>query len=498
MRSKLVSGALGLALMTTCAEALAQTDATPPPVEVDWSAALRADAQAMHDAILNNHPGPVNTEDPAFRRVLARGLRLALARAERAEGANAYVFAMRQFQASFNDNHLDLTLTNVPTPSRWPGFVVGSNGGAVVVRDREPDENVPPLGARLVSCDDVSAERLTARLVGVFRGRWNSAAQRSFHTWRTFIDFDNPYVRRPRRCVFAADGRRTTYDLSWRDTPPDYFNTRVARAISFFRAPFELRQFSGGYWLSVGTFDANPGTPSAEALPGLIAQLEAQREAVRQARIIVLDVRGNGGGSSHWSRLIANAIWGEAAVSQVEARLDAPTRVDWRVSSGNRAYFEQFAASLRAADNGSAELAQWAEDVARGIGEAEAAGLQLWRQPEDEVAAITSDPVAPLTQSRVFVLADYSCGSACLDAMDLWLGLGALHVGTETSADSNYMDVRQITLPSGHAALVLPQKVYRGRIRGSNQPYTPNAPFDGDIADTAALEAFILELAARR
>ena len=486
-----------VALMAGVIQEPARAQDAPPASETDWSAALRADAQAMHDAIRDNHPGPVNAEDPGFRRTLERGLRLARSRVERGVSAGGYLFAMRQYEASFNDGHLTLNLANTPTPSRWPGFVVGYLNGAVVVRDREAEEGIPPLGARLVSCDGVQAARLAARLVGAFRGRWESEAQRAFHTWRIFQDLDNPYAHRARRCVFEADGRRTAYTLAWRDTPPDYFSARVARARSFYRAPFELRGFPGGYWLSAGSFDANPGSPSAEALPGLVAQLEAQQETVRQAEIIVLDVRGNGGGSSHWSRLIANAIWGEARVAQVEASLDAPTRVDWRASPGNRAYFEQFAANLRADENGSAELAEWAEDIAQGLGQAEAAGLQLWRQPEDELPAGPTEAAQPVTRARVFVLADYACGSACLDAMDLWVGLGAVHVGTETSADSNYMDVRQIALPSGHATLVVPQKVYRGRIRGSNQPYSPAERYNGDIADTGALEAFIMELTTR-
>lgn len=49
----------------------------------------------------------------------------------------------------------------------------------------------------------------------------------------------------------------------------------------------------------------------------------------------------------------------------------------------------------------------------------------------------------------VYLVTDYSCMSACLDAVDLWLALGAVHLSQETSADTLYMDIRHAKLPSG-------------------------------------------------
>ncbi|WP_214675298.1 hypothetical protein, partial [Escherichia coli] len=57
-----------------------------------------------------------------------------------------------------------------------------------------------------------------------------------------------------------------------------------------------------------------------------------------------------------------------------------------------------------------------------------------------------------------------------------------------------YMDVRQYRLPSGIAGGGMPMKVYRGRSRGNNEPVVPVRKFDGDIADTPAVEAWIMAL----
>lgn len=94
---------------------------------------------------------------------------------------------------------------------------------------------------------------------------------------------------------------------------------------------------------------------------------------------------------------------------------------------------------------------------------------------------------------RVYVVTDSACASACLDAMDLWKALGVIQVGRETSADTLYMEVRAERLPSDLVWAVVPTKVYRGRLRGDNEAYRPDHVYNGDMSDTDALQAWILE-----
>jgi hypothetical protein len=104
------------------------------------------------------------------------------------------------------------------------------------------------------------------------------------------------------------------------------------------------------------------------------------------------------------------------------------------------------------------------------------------------------EQATPPLAGPVWLVTDASCGSACLDAVDLWRALGAVHVGRTTGADTRYLDVRQRRRPSGVTAKAMPMKVYRGRPRGANEPVVPVHRFDGDIADTAALEAWLASL----
>lgn len=56
-----VCSILGIALMVGAACSAAHGNQPK-----DWPAILREDAQAFHDLIGQNHPGPANTLDPRF------------------------------------------------------------------------------------------------------------------------------------------------------------------------------------------------------------------------------------------------------------------------------------------------------------------------------------------------------------------------------------------------------------------------------------------------
>jgi hypothetical protein len=459
----------------------------------DWAATLRADARAYHDRIAEDHPGPANRLDPGFAARNDAGLALALRRASTARDYPGYLWAMRGYAASFDDGHVGVDVTSpVAVPIRWPGFLTGFNGeGRQVVMTRAADIALP-LGARLEGCDGIPAGRLAARNVGAFRGRWQLASQRATQGGRLFLDAGNPYIARPVTCRFTVDGRRQDVRLDWRDLPDADFDARFAATAPRARPDFAGRTLADGTrWYSLPGFDGDPGSVDAKALSGIIARMKADRAGIAGAPRIVLDLRGNGGGSSDWSQQIAAILWGRAAIGALPS---GSTGVDWRASAGNIATMEGYRTAWRHAPEVSAEAKTWADRIAAGMTAARARGDALWREADKDHATTPPDDGSAPAKGRIFVLTDWGCGSACLDAVDLWTALGGLHVGQETSADSLYMDVRQVPLPSGFARAVIPMKVYRGRRRGSNVPARPVRQYRGDMRDTAALERWIAGL----
>lgn len=471
---------------------------TPAPAARDWSATLRRDAQALHDDLVANHPGSVNPQDPGFARRNEAQLRLALRRAAAAHSFAEYFFALRAYVAAFDDGHLGFGVYgNTPSNTFWPGFLTryeADGGQRVVTRD---DDAPIPLGARLLSCDGRSADQLVRANVGRFTGRWMLLSQRQAFGSDLFADEGNPYARRPLRCTFEMARRRRNVTLRWRPIGLGDLIRKFQQIAARPPRTFGARALGDGTrWISLASFNGDPRSEAGRALPPLVASLRADRTGLVAAPAIVLDLRGNDGGSSDWPRQVAEVIWGRGALDRLPRDTD---RVEWRVSAANLASIRASREHQVAEGAPSPEMRRWFDRVTTGLAGALARGETLWREPEDETDRPTvSASAEPGPHGPVYVITDAGCASACLDAVDLWRALGAVHVGLTTSADTFYMDVRRQALPSGLGGIGVPMKVYRGRARGANQPVVPVHMFSGSIGDTAALERWIAGLPERR
>ena len=465
------------------------------PPERDWGTTLRDDAQALHDDIAANHPGPLNRLDPGFSRHNDAELATALRRARTARRYADYFFALREYVASFDDGHMSFGATgNTPNDFRWPGFATDYDAlGRIRVVTTSAAAPVP-AGAALIGCDGRAADRYAAATLGRMWGRWQLQSQRRAFGRYLFLDEGSRYIPRARRCTFQVDGRRRTIALDWQPISPGAFFDQLKHGSTPDTRRFDARVLANGTrWFTMPSFNGDARSDAGKALPPMIAAMRADRPALAAAPAIVLDLRRNDGGSSDWSHEIAGILWGRAALDRLppEANL-----VDWRASPANLASIRQSYAARGAAEGMPPEVKTWFEEVIAGLSTALARGDALWRQHDTGGEAKSAAPEAALPRlaGPVYLVTDSSCASACLDAVDLWRALGAVHVGRTTSADTLYMDVRFRKLPSGLTAINVPMKVYRDRARGSNEPVVPMHLFAGDITDTPALEAWIATL----
>ena len=498
MRQPMIRAALAMTMTAAVFGAAWAEDVKPAPVPApaDWGQALAEDARAFHDIIADSHPGPVDAENPAFKPLLETGLKTALARARTADSYEDWYFALQEYAASFDDGHLALTDhagMGHSWRAEWPGFLTAWKGGAdTVVFARDPA--APPLGATLVSCDGKPAAAFAADFVGRGAGRWMLRSRRIAYSTSLFVDQMNPYVRRPSRCVFEVGGAPKTYDLAWRELPNAVRDEGFAAGRGTpFTAPIALRSWGrNNAWIGLGSFNASAASPQGKALAALQAEVESKAATLRAADAIVFDLRGNSGGSSAWIYALARTLWGADWVTQHAPRSQG---VDWRVSKGNLAEIESFRGQV----GNDPQVLAWIDAIEAGMRKATIEGEVLWRQgDEDDREAAVPKAATTAMRARAYILTDNRCASACLDAVDLLKALGAVQVGQETSADTLYMDVRDQRLPSGRGEAVIPMKVYRGRARGNNVTAAPAHAWTGAIADTAAIEAWIAGLDARR
>ncbi|GAA0870715.1 S41 family peptidase [Brevundimonas basaltis] len=486
----------GLSVILCAGAAAAQNAPSAMHQSRDWSAALREDATALHAAIIGSHPGVHDTLNPMFRDKVDASLSQALGRAGTTTDAGGWWWAMRSFVAGFDDGHVQLGLTDqsFSFPTRWPGFLTTYRGGDAIVASRDDtDGNTPPIGARLVECDGVSADQLAEDRIGEFRGRWFLESQRTtFGSW-LFMSASNPWVPEMQTCRFEIEGGVRAWSLNWRPIEASDLSTRRRELLQRPAAVFGVEALDdGGVWVSMPSFNGTPGSEAHTALTAMLDEMGRKQGELRAAPYVVLDLRGNGGGSSHWSAALATILWGEDwlrghTLPPIEA-------IEWRASEPNLATIQGYLDEWTAAGE-DAERIAWARRIVDGMTEARAAGRPYWRSVATTGPEVTSELNSPLlVGGRVYVLTDPACASACLDAVDIWKAAGAVQIGRETSADTVYMDTRTEPLPSGLANLTLPMKVWRGRQRGNNEPQRPAHVFDGDMSDSAALRVWIRSL----
>lgn len=449
---------------------------------INWADLARSDIEAMHALTAEHHPGPVDTQNPSFLINSEAALERGLALADRVEGQTGYNYALRAYAAAYRDGHYGVGPQRGDAPYLWPGLIVKRNAGVWRVTTTDT-ANVALDGVEIVSCDGRSPDDWMLDVVYGFSSNPALNATWISRSPQTFLDNNNPFVDRPEACVFSRDGESFEQDLSWSEIDPNDWSAAVSQSDE--ERNLEFRSFGENrFWVSIPTF--GPRDEQVEVMQNLIAELGERADELRSAEAIVFDVRGNNGGSSSWGDDIISAVWGEDYAEWREPASSAG--VDYRVSDGNIEHAEYIVQLT--IDQGMPEAEEYFREVLAGMQAAREAGQDLYvetNEPEER-APQAENPVT----AQVYYLTDGSCGSACLDFSDGMLALeGVIHIGGETYADSDYMELRQMDLPSGYAGFALPIKVYRGRPRASGQTYVPSIPYEDSDQSTAAMEAWI-------
>jgi hypothetical protein len=481
----MIAASLFAALLSTAA-AVAPAQGVNP-----WALMAERDLRAMHAEVQANHPGSVDALNPDFSKWVDTGLQESLQRAAEAKSFGGYAAAVRYYAAGFRDGHFNVAFHLTPSRVAYPGFTLAHrNGKLIVASAASGDPQLPAIGSELLDCDGTSGQEILARDVLPYTSGPLLAAQTTATAPFLLLDRGYPRVKRAKECRFRSGGGTVTVALRYRDLETSAWQKLAVPASA--ETPAMRRIANDGVWAPIPSFQGyEPAT--REWLQKLVDAAPSWRDAP----FVVFDLRGNGGGNSDWGRRILRALYGDETMNEI-GRFSAGSYVEWRVSPANVEHVRWLAESI--AMQSGKESRNYKSMVA--LGEEMAQALKR-KQPlyspsrGSAVATDTPSTATPLFRGRLIMLTDSVCASASLDFADLARRAPrATHVGQTTSADSVYMENRGTLLPSAAASLNLPTKVYRARPRGHNEPYVPHTAFDGDIANTAAVESWILGLLA--
>jgi hypothetical protein len=464
-------------------------DAFKAPADPHWRGVTVGDVEAAYRLLLDNHPGAApELHDLAFQQRLNAAHGLALSRARSVTSYQGYLFVLAGFATDMGDKHIWSRPTFVVNLPRWAGIIVSKRGDTWIVTDTEGDQSAL-LGATLISCDEEVVQNLARKNVGGFHGVWSVGAQQIQNAPWLLIDEGNPFITRPKSCVFELGAERRTLSLDWVRIKRENLLPRMKKAIGAGAAGFGVRRAGEGYWIALQDLQSDQARAVVKAV-------EEQKTALRDAPYVVLDLRGNGGGSSLMGRQIAASLVGEAAV---DARL-GPTSENcggpdgaWRASKDNIKHLE-FLQSTALVLRGGAELQQMVQDTLRNAREARAQNKDFSGSvtcpPAPSRSAIAAQPPS-LMKGRLILLTDSLCFSSCLAVTDDFRTLGAFHIGQTTDAATHFVDVREQYLPSGYSMFSTLQSVDPGAPVQAG-PFEPALTYSGDIADNDALEAWVI------
>ncbi len=241
-----------------------------------------------------------------------------------------------------------------------------------------------------------------------------------------------------------------------------------------------------GVWMTIPTFKID--AEQQKLFDDLIQKLPSYRTK----KVIVFDLRGNTGGSSAWGHRLVTALFTKAYADEKLLTLDKDLSVDWRISKGNIENTQDIVKMMKESYGEGSKEYQDMQKIYLGMLAAQVKGQPYYHEAPVQSAPSNKSIQDPVKAEIVLVI-DHRCGSACLDFIDLIKAMQhkTLLVGETTAADTLYMEVRPLQLPSGLAEIWFPTKVYRHRKRGSREPYVPDIKYPGNLQDTDSLKKWL-------
>lgn len=217
----------------------------------------------------------------------------------------------------------------------------------------------------------------------------------------------------------------------------------------------------------------------------------SQAAELRDKNVIVIDLRGNGGGSYQWFMAFLRELYG-------------PQMTDFyaRERLKIQAYFVPSAVTPDDNKPPAQDPLNTPHDPLIEQSEADPVrvllpnGQQAYRQqriPEAASGTPAGPPPENPVKAKVFVLTDNNSASAVNSFLDEVLHFpGVVQIGTAPLSDRRSGSPAPYNLPSGNATLYVPAMVRIGRSRGEMEEYEPKVRFDGNITDTNAVKLWVL------
>lgn len=468
---------------------------SPDKTPEQWQAIALADLNAVHAAIIDAHPGYIDTVNPGVRSWTEQGYREARALIPRVLSYDTMMSAVRYYVTGFQDGHLIYSdnIRNGDVYEVINGWRVDERGGAAVVTALMPnwDGPLPPLGASLLDCDGRTPDAIVADDQAPYFDRRNLPSVRK----GMFSEISSLRLAglELKRCTFVEpDGKKITLDIRYRRVPTmDVWSglRSVPLHTPDHRNRYDFRDKV--LWIRAANFMLSPD--EAKDLEKMLKELAT----LRDVRLIVFDMRENTGGDSQVGQQIFDAATGGLEFDTSGLGRLPPVYAQWRVSDISISGVAHYVGVMSGRYGSNDPRTQEVKLILAKLRDAKSAGKNWVDSPGGP--RLTRAEIA-LRHGRlrrfdgaVAVITDGSCASACLDFVDqIRLVPGSVQLGQSTASDTVYIERAPVPLPSGNV-LAMPMKVWRNRVRGDGEALVPDIPLNVDFNNDEAVRAAVLD-----
>ena len=456
-----------------------------------WRSMARLDAETALALIDKNHPGAApELKDKTFRLRMATARQHVRERLPKVTDFAGYSALISGLASDFQDGHIWSLPLISSSVTRWAGIVPERKDGAWFVAAQETRGSEPNLlHAEILSCDGVPFDSFAKMRIRLFAGNAELETVLIDQASNLLIDNGNPFIHPPQVCTFRRQNKAVPMTLLWSSVLCSHLKDLSRELSSSGNVPDvdPVLPVPYGYWITLHTLE-----PEAQKV---IDEVQKEHARLHTAKTVVLDLRGNGGGDSEYAVKLANLLVGQPRVLAASLPSSPCTGEYWRATWDNLHSLQS--SLLQASQNRSSQEITFYATVIRSMETALADGQRFAPALPKCVADLKREPpVSPtpklpdsLMRGTLVLMTDHHCFSSCLIAVDLFRRLGAFHVGETTDMSTRYMEVREITLPSGLRTFSTLQKVALGV--GDFGPYKPQLIYHGDIRDTAQLRSWV-------
>ena len=105
---------------------------------------------------------------------------------------------------------------------------------------------------------------LARKNLGGFRADWSVGAQQTQSAPWLLVDEGNPFITRPKACVFEHNSQRRTVTLDWTRVKRENLVPRLKKAVGAGASGYGVRRVGGGYWIALQDLSSGNGRRSGE------------------------------------------------------------------------------------------------------------------------------------------------------------------------------------------------------------------------------------------